>query len=1286
MADFNFTPIQMQLFGGQNTAWEPLGQEGNLKPYQQQMGYDLYSKVFTDFNADRFRASITSDPARMQQAEQLFNQIDSMQFKSMSPYDGMQRGWTSGNSWVQGAGYDFSQPQLGAGSMNPALSGNPNVVAQREAAFQNAGNMFSATPMSAPNWGGTTPFASVGGSRVDVTQFSPEAQQQIWSAMGMGGSSVGGGAGDPVDTVSRLAKVLKEELSPATEGVTQKIGSLVGIMRGDGGAGGFGGGGFGGGGGVGMGGNDDWWNGQVRPEVVNAGLSARGIGGDMPRWSNSDFAERGGGLGLSMPGMFKIRQGYSMFINPMMQDMNTYMEQSASQAQMLQSSGMIGYDDMMGGQYGAIQRREASGQEFGLAMGRNIYSAYGGIANAAMGGETGRGIGGAVAAIGSVSIGAGLMGAGIGQVFGPIGMAAGGLLGAGGAAIIGAGGYAADAATDPYAIGSYLNSGDKAADFRGAIGVSVENLRYYAGTRTDAETNMLRNAQAYTNNVNKFAAGEMSTQDLRAWSTANGYSGAGAVTQGLETFYTNNTANNSWTREQQEPVMALDLMLNPNKLPGSMPQQLTLNPAQNAANRLAGEGLFREQMSLGSTYAPWMQQNISNIAGAMGVSSSNQGGMNDLMTMYTNRMYDLQQSGGNVSLYQESLAGQIDPIGRINQARYQAGYGSVLGLDNYAALSANPYIKADVQGIDAARYGYQASSPGFAANVGNILSNRAQAYSQQGQPGISGRIQSQMPGLLNMYQQAESYGADASGALIGLSELAATNEQMGAVGYAIAGGDRRVLSQYASAIGDERLNTINTQTGMGIRYSGAMSRGQYNMMQNDQPDLFRLSFDQAQGGEKQWEQNILNSQRGLDLYQYQQATAGRNINYQVMTGGSTGVGAQGFASGGDGLAALAQLFQSQGMNLQTGNGMGLWQVQDAQIMLQRQQQQYGSDTQGQRLSLSNQQWNESFALNQQQFNLSTAYQRSEMNIGRSQQQTQESWQAEDLGLSRNKMELNFGWQMEDFDRNIRFARGRDRQNLMREQERATIMHGLDETGQDNQEERFETQKQWNKEEFDRKKSYFEQSKALQQEEMNLNKKHHDEMQHLNQEAHDKEKQWMTQEWGLQDQQRRLTRQSDELQYKMATDMAIAVENTRQNIIPYQDALKASGLEYQEQEGHIKTLTMNMSVLAQWLDVVSGKVGSITGTSVSSSGGGGGPATPTPYMSGNHTNGGGYGDIAARSVSGETSGGTVGLLTEIRNHLRAIEAMGPGRVNATIYTNDNQVKTSNLYQKSLRQVN
>ena len=132
---------------------------------------------------------------------------------------------------------------------------------------------------------------------------------------------------------------------------------------------------------------------------------------------------------------------------------------------------------------------------------------------------------------------------------------------------------------------------------------------------------------------------------------------------------------------------------------------------------------------------------------------------------------------------------------------------------------------------------------------------------------------------------------------------------------------------------------------------------------------------------------------------------------------------------------------------------------------------------------------ENLELSYRKFQANTAFQRQEMGIQWTQMQTQQQWGREDVAYGRMTAGLQYGWQQEDYDREIRYATGRQKRQLMRERDRAQEMYAIQEGRRGTEEERMETQFQWQEEAYARQKAHFEEMTALEEESFALQKKH-----------------------------------------------------------------------------------------------------------------------------------------------------------------------------------------------------
>lgn len=162
----------------------------------------------------------------------------------------------------------------------------------------------------------------------------------------------------------------------------------------------------------------------------------------------------------------------------------------------------------------------------------------------------------------------------------------------------------------------------------------------------------------------------------------------------------------------------------------------------------------------------------------------------------------------------------------------------------------------------------------------------------------------------------------------------------------------------------------------------------------------------------------------------------------------------------------------------------------------RQMQQFGFAQEG--LDLTRTQFMERQGLQRQQFQWQTQYQREQMGIQYERQQTQFGWQEEDLAFKGAQTTMQFGWQMEDIGENLRYATGRQRRQLMRQRERATISFGMGMGQLGEQGERLDQRREWAEEDHNRARSYFEMRVQWQQREMDTSRRHFEERHSLSQ--------------------------------------------------------------------------------------------------------------------------------------------------------------------------------------------
>jgi hypothetical protein len=112
-----------------------------------------------------------------------------------------------------------------------------------------------------------------------------------------------------------------------------------------------------------------------------------------------------------------------------------------------------------------------------------------------------------------------------------------------------------------------------------------------------------------------------------------------------------------------------------------------------------------------------------------------------------------------------------------------------------------------------------------------------------------------------------------------------------------------------------------------------------------------------------------------------------------------------------------------------------------------------------------------------------------------------AWQREDLAFQGAQTSLQFGWQMEDLQEAGRFATGRDRRKIQRQQERAAVQYSMQMGRLDTQGGRIDTREQWGKEDLERQKRQFLERNALQDDYQSKFKSHMESRRQLEDELH-----------------------------------------------------------------------------------------------------------------------------------------------------------------------------------------
>lgn len=135
--------------------------------------------------------------------------------------------------------------------------------------------------------------------------------------------------------------------------------------------------------------------------------------------------------------------------------------------------------------------------------------------------------------------------------------------------------------------------------------------------------------------------------------------------------------------------------------------------------------------------------------------------------------------------------------------------------------------------------------------------------------------------------------------------------------------------------------------------------------------------------------------------------------------------------------------------------------------------------QAKEFNLSGRQADFGYSMSKQQMAVSRSHFDENQAVQASHATQQFNWQVRDWNYGENTAKMGFGWSMEDSDTNIRYARGRERRQLMKEKDRAVISESMREGHSQDERGRLDTQRQWELDQEARNKKFFADDEALQ---------------------------------------------------------------------------------------------------------------------------------------------------------------------------------------------------------------
>lgn len=839
-----------------------------------------------------------------------------------------------------------------------------------------------------------------------------------------------------------------------------------------------------------------------------------------------------------------------MIAQPLMATAERYEQIESARNISMMGAGAVGYDDVMGGAYGNLRRRQIRGEQFDREFGRRIYNTFGGLMG--MGGEENAGTAALAASIAAPAVGglAMINAMGISSLANP-------LIGAG-LAGAGAGAYMLGVANDKGLMAETLS---KIRDQNGNIdwgytlgnlGESVatgwtmlldpeqrKNIQSDARYRFGRERAYQRNKEVDWRNVDE--------ANLPATDLLQGPDNLSkAEVEAIDQAKYMGMLQNDYLLNEDQSSQVYSFMRRYNPLEVKVGGSLSTDIA-----KLTTEGLIN------------LPDSAYTMAASRGIDTWDDQGI--LNSMYdTVDFFDGMSSGEKIRERE-----RLDDTSRrnisVNQTRRIAGFDN---RDDYfytsqgAGANYNVDQRDVMDSADIATFSQYVMSPEFAEAGAEEFSINQTAMIDRGQLANAYRDQQlfqQSSGMFNnfmTYNTQLQQGIGQRGMANSLSKWRGIENTGLRNSIYMAGvqGDQLAFAQLQQqgVVGNDiKYGLVNAETGMNVFARGwgdqAHQSGWVKELRNwDQYGFFDgVTDDQMTNGDLFTQQNITAMNRSLQKRSQEWGLDSSAGQYAMTTGGRGREYLQSLEDLGDaidpvakGFETLGEIFEKYGSKYEEGLGMSMWDIQDEQLRMSREQQMFSQQQseasfglQEKGLDLRIRQFYEQTGLQRRQMDYGYAHQQREMGIGRGIQQQQEGWRQEDWAFSRAQSEIGFGWQMEDFDRSMRYARGRERRDIMRQQERSVIQFAMQASKSDIDKGRLEQQEEWSADQYEREKAHFEKTKQFEEESFAMKIRHFEEdialqreQMELSRQRIQMENQWRQEQWQLEDERIRMERQ------------------------------------------------------------------------------------------------------------------------------------------------------------------
>jgi len=245
-------------------------------------------------------------------------------------------------------------------------------------------------------------------------------------------------------------------------------------------------------------------------------------------------------------------------------------------------------------------------------------------------------------------------------------------------------------------------------------------------------------------------------------------------------------------------------------------------------------------------------------------------------------------------------------------------------------------------------------------------------------------------------------------------------------------------------------------------------------------------------------------------------------------------------------------------------GRGTWAIQDEQVALAYQHQMTGFGFQREQLDMQDRQFYENWGLQSQRMGVQTAWARQDMGRNFQRQMTQLDWSEEDLAFQGAQTSLHYAWGQEDLQEQMRYATGRQRRALMKQQGRATIDYATSMGRLDTQDDRLDQRREWAEEDFQRERGRFEQRTQWSRQSLEQQRRNHEEQMGLSRRRLQESQRYYEDNFALQEEQRANSREYWEFTIQKQIDAIEHAKGLQEQLQTVQDLMTGLAEAQQEQ--------------------------------------------------------------------------------------------------------------------------